>query len=119
VEADLGAVARGADRAALASADAVVAEAAETGVGLDVPAVRAAATAAVDGAVARAVASRRRLDVALAVAVATLVRQAGLTVDMSRAQEAVYDVLVSEPASGLGRLGTTLGLAVGHLGIPH
>jgi hypothetical protein len=52
------------------------------------------------------------------VAVVTLVRQAGMVVDLSRSQEAVYDVLVSEPASGLGRLGTTLGLAVGHLGIP-
>ena len=48
----------------------------------------------------------------------TLVQHAGMAVDMSRAQEAVYDVLVSEPASGLGRLGTTLGLAVGHLGVP-
>jgi hypothetical protein len=52
------------------------------------------------------------------VAVVTLVRQAGMVVDLLRSQEAVYDVLVSEPASGLGRLGTTLGLAVGHLGIP-
>jgi hypothetical protein len=118
VAADLDAVARGANRAALASAEAVVAEAAEAGVGLDIPAVRTAATAAVEGAVARAVGSRRRPDVALAVAVVTLVRQAGLAVDTSSAQEAVYDVLVSEPASGLGRLGTTLGLAVGHLGIP-
>jgi hypothetical protein len=41
-----------------------------------------------------------------------------VAVDLSRAQEAVYDVLVSEPGSGLGRLGTALDLAVGHLGIP-
>ncbi len=118
VEAALVAVADGADRSALAAAEAVVTEAAETGVGLDVPAVRAAAAAAVDGTVARAVASRRRGDVGLAVTVVTLVRSAGVAVDLSRAQEAVYDVLVSEPASGLGRLGTTLGLAVGHLGVP-
>jgi hypothetical protein len=118
LESDLAAVAAGPDRTALASARAVVAEAAESGVGLDVPAVRTAATAAVDGAVNRAVASRRRGDIGLAVAVVTLVRQAGMVVDLSRSQEAVYDVLVSEPASGLGRLGTTLGLAVGHLGIP-
>jgi hypothetical protein len=118
LEASLAAVAEGPERAALAAAEAVVAEAAEIGVGLDVPAVRAAAAAAVDGAVARAVASRKRGDVALAVAVVTLIGRAGMAVDMARAQEAVYDVLVSEPASGLGRLGTTLGLAVGHLGVP-
>jgi hypothetical protein len=106
------------DRAALATAQAVVAEAAETGVGLDVAAVRAAATAAIEGAVGRAVASRRRGEVSAAVAVVNLVRQAGVAVDLSRAQEAVYDVLVSEPGSGLGRLGTALDLAVGHLGIP-
>ena len=118
VEAGLAAVAERTDRAALAAAQAVVAEAAETGVGLDVPAVRVAATAAVEGAVGRAVASRRRGEVSAATAVVTLVRQAGVAVDLSRAQEAVYDVLVGEPGSGLGRLGTALDLAVGHLGIP-
>ena len=47
-----------------------------------------------------------------------LVRRAAIAVDMSHSQKAVYDVLVKEPAGALGRLGTVLDLAVGHLGVP-
>ena len=74
---------------------AVVAEAAETGVGLDVPAVRVAATAAVERrrgpGRGQPAAGRGRARPSPCV---TLVRQAGVAVDRRRAQEAVYDVLV-------------------------
>ena len=117
LEADLVALAAG-DALALPSAKAVVAEAAEAGVLLDVPAVRAAADEAVNQAVGRAVEARRKADVGVAVALLALLRAAGVAVDVAPAQEAVYDVLVAERVGALSRLGTALGLAVGHLGVP-
>ncbi len=117
-EADLVALATDEGRLALASAESVVAEAVEAGVGLDVASVRAAAAAAVEHVVDRAVARRQQRDIAAAVAVLQLLRHAGVGFSVSRAQEAVYDVLIDEPASGLARLGTALGLAIGHLGVP-
>jgi hypothetical protein len=121
LEADLVDVSAEGDRLALASAQAVVAEAVEAGVRLDVPVVRAAADSALDALVRRALDTAGDGDVADAVAVLDLARHAGVPLDIAPAQEAVYDRLVLD-ADGDGhpltRLGAALGLAVGRLGVP-
>jgi hypothetical protein len=106
------------DTLTLTSALTVVSEAEETGVDLDVPAVRAAATAAMDGLVVRAVASRRGSDVEAAVALVDLLGRAGVAVDGARAQETVYEASVARSSDELVPLGVALGLAMGDLGVP-
>jgi hypothetical protein len=120
LEADLVDIAAIGDRLALASAESVVAEAADAGVRLDVPLVRAAADAALLALVRRALESSGDTDVSAAVALLDLARHAGVTVDLARAQEAVYQHLAPDPQRDgtLSRLGAALGLAVGHLGVP-
>jgi hypothetical protein len=95
-----------------------VSEAEETGVGLDVPAVRAAATAAVDGLTARAVGTRRAAEVEAAVTLVDLLARAGVSVDVARAQEAVYEASVARLSNELVPLGLSLGLNMGDLGVP-
>jgi hypothetical protein len=120
LEADLVDIAAIGDRLALASAESVVAEAADAGVRLDVPLVRAAADAALLALVRRALESGADADVSAAVALLDLARHSGVSVDLARAQEAVYQRLAPGSRSDgvLSRLGAALGLAVGHLGIP-
>jgi hypothetical protein len=120
LEADLVDIAAIGDRLALASAESVVAEATDAGVRLDVPLVRAAADAALLALVRRALQSGADADVSAAAALLDLARHAGVTVDLARAQEAVYQRLAADRRSdgALSRLGAALGLAVGHLGIP-
>jgi hypothetical protein len=118
LEADLVALVAADDLLALASALAVVSEAEETGVGLDVPSVRAAATAAVAGLTARAVGSRRPADVEAAVTLLDLLARARVSVDTARAQEAVYEASVAGLSDELEPLGLALGLKMGDLGVP-
>jgi hypothetical protein len=127
LEADLVDLASGADGLALASAQSVVSEAVEAGVGLDVPVIRVVARAALESLVAKAVASGGEREADDAVALLDLARHAGVLVSMARAQETVYEALVLEGGDSnaaaarrrpLGRLGAALGLAVGHLGVP-
>ncbi len=106
------------DLLAVSSAESVVAEAAEAGVGLDVPAVRGAATAAVERLVTRAVASRQEADVDAAVTLLELLQRSGVVVDLSAAQEAVYAAVTAGGDGRLDGLGLALGLAIGRLGVP-
>jgi hypothetical protein len=120
LEADLVDIAAIGDRLALASAQSVVADAADAGVRLDVPVVRSTADAALLALVRRALESGREADVAAAVSLLDLARHAGVPVDVAPAQEAVYERLVTatDGDTPLTRLGAALGLAVGHLGVP-
>ena len=121
LEADLVDIAAIGDRLALASAQSVVADAADAGVHLDVPVVRATADAALVALVRRALESGAEADVVAAVSLLDLARHAGVPVDVAPAQEAVYERLAAtaDGDTPLIRLGAALGLAVGHLGIPH
>ena len=100
------------------SAQSVVSEAVEAGVGLDVAAVRGAATAAVGRLVTRAVASRQEADVDAAVTLLELLQRSGVVVDLSAAQEAVYGAVTAGGDGRLDGLGLALGLAIGRLGVP-
>jgi hypothetical protein len=114
LEADFVSLGSRVDRLTLSAARSVVEEAAEAGVDLDLPAVRAAAVAAVDTQTIRAAALGTAADVDAALAILDLVRLARLQLNLSRSQEAVYDALNDggrRPSRRLARLGNALGLA--------
>jgi alpha-amylase/alpha-mannosidase (GH57 family) len=103
LEAEVGAQAGSLDPADYAVAVAVARQARDSGLVIDTPAARAMVARLLDQAVALAVAApgAGRSDGAdAALAVLEVSGELGLTLDVSRAQELVYDALVADPGAG-------------------
>jgi hypothetical protein len=108
--------------AALAVADhdgavGIVQEGIETGLRVDTPRARDALERSLIGAVVRAVVGDAA-GVPSALALLRLAGTLGITLDLTRAQELLYDALVERSSPGLSLLGAAVGLAVERLGAP-
>jgi hypothetical protein len=78
------------------------------------------AQSAVVGMVHRAIATQAVAEIQAVRRFLALVGNAGLEVDLAPSQEALYQALLSSQGeTSLSALGAEMGLAVGHLGIPH
>jgi hypothetical protein len=96
---------------------ALVQDAIETGLRVDGQGARDALAKTLEGAVARAITGDvRSTDVALMLL--RLGRTLGITLDLSRVQEVVYEALLARPLPALSVLGAAVGLAVERLGRP-
>ena len=111
-EAEIRAISDLQDPNAFRAARAVIDEARAAGLQLATPSAAAAMERAVLSAVTAAVEAPDEARVEAARALLRLTRELGLGVDLSRAQELVWDSLPAAGESPLRSLGTALGLAV-------
>jgi hypothetical protein len=95
----------------------IVQEGIETGLRVDTPHARQALDRSLVGAVVRAVAGDAAA-VPSALALLRLAGTLGITLDLTRVQELLYDALVERSSPGLSLLGAAVGLAVERLGSP-
>jgi hypothetical protein len=95
----------------------IVQEGIETGLRVDTPHAREALDRSLVGAVVRAVAGDAAA-VPSALALLRLAGTLGITLDLTRVQELLYDALVERSSPGLSLLGAAVGLAVERLGSP-
>jgi hypothetical protein len=95
----------------------IVQEGIETGLRVDTPRAREALEHSLVDAVVRAVAGDGGA-VPSALGLLRLAGTLGITLDLTRVQEVVYDALVERTSPGLSLLGAAVGLAVERLGSP-